>query len=257
MIQLINDDFDTYEPNQTEMDFIYSELDENSLIDFLEEQILSIYPSDAYSRDYLTEYDDEYSIIMDKYEGNDEIEESLKSCKLRLYEKVLEFLKTKFTFETSNFEYMNEEDYFTIVKDLYKFFIINRRHLIEEFVTNYIIINRKMIIKQIKENIPKNNDTSSTFRKYGAEEARLIANLDYIIDDLLQSEPISDEYFIEVLQTTNMSYYLEKIKTYIINMELDFNGNLFLEYISPLFDNNLYSNMLRSAIFQETVNEFK
>ena len=207
-------------------------------------QIENIFNTDK--RNYIEFYLEKYKFLKKFYEeeGNDEKLEDIKNNKIDFLFSMIEKIS-----ETFNIEYSEEDLTKKMVKSLYNFFIVNYVDNLQSMFLNIIRVNKKTIIKELKNQKPKRDVGSIANRaKFNPNDAIIINNIQEILTDLIPNMGI-DNKFIDYIINYDDSLDNQNIKKLITKEKISIND--FNAFIEPFIDqHDGYSIIISNIIIE-------
>ena len=175
-----------------------------------------------YKVNYLKDYIYQYKYLCKEYEGDIDTLNVLNNSLIDTLNMVIDKISDKFNFRL---DIDNDKHIKTIAKSLYKFFVIKYEKNIIEFISNYILKNKKTIINTVKSTrgtIKKSKNVTSLANKmlYSPNEAIIISNINFIVTEIIPSLDLGVSY-LEYLSSNNATLNIIKDLFYGHNISLE------------------------------------
>lgn len=192
------------------------------LLDMMKDQV-EIVSSDR-TVDYLESFDTKYAFLLDELSEEDEAISELNQLRNNCYTSLFTYICEKFGIEVNFLYSLLDEERFFYIKSMYRFFILDIKETLINYLYQTIIIESKNIISQYKSTTNVKEIGYMILKKELSKENSILI---YNVENYLEFLEISGiEDFIE--DTLKNS----ELELYEINMRDMFIKNIGVDYIN-------------------------
>lgn len=197
---------------------------------------------------YIELFNNRYNFLIEKFNDTPDLLSQLKTLKHDFYYKIYFALSEKFKFQLNSF---NEENFYIYTSALYDFFVLNYSENIIEFLTDYILSNKKNLISNF--DLKNKKMESESYKKLlkNKSDVIILSNIISIIR-LICTQDFSTDDLIDILYENDPDEYSFNIINELVN-----NGTLVFdkEFQNKFFDiiineRDGYSNFINEIKFR-------
>lgn len=231
------------------------------LKDNIREQIQELNVNIGKPINYLKMFNEKYNMLKNQYIENGGMLQKLEENKIEIYQEVVISLEEKFDFYLDlQVGEMINENYFSMVNNMYSFFIINYKEKVIDFFINYIINNKKELTEMFRKKVNKKDLTVSSLRKILDEydDVIIVSNIEEIVNILM--EQMDDGNFI--LETIINGKKYEYLNYTVNNLFFEgerpmttVNANFTENFFDPIQDEDVLFS-INSIVSNKLINYF-
>lgn len=255
----MENNFDTFVISDCERDEISSKLSDEIIISNIRDQLNSPILLNSADNNILKYFDERYDYIVKAYSSDKTLIDNCKEIRKNIYTEICNKIIERFNITTSLLDFTDSDDFYFYVRELYRFFIINYKINLISFFKNYIISNKKELIKNYKGESDKKDLSFKSLKNLfkSNDNIFVVYNYENIINDFINMNEDYEIIFKSLIETDPFELTLHSIDELIMENKFDtyINGPKFLkEFFKPILDINTKEDIL-SPIRADLISE--
>lgn len=261
MNKVIERDVDTYPLIKNDINEILGKVSDDVLLQNIKEQVESVLITSVYENNILALVDDRYEMAKQIAIANqsNELLVKIDNARRNVYVTTLNAIEEKFNIKTNLLDSRIDELY-DYINALYKFLVLNKQTHIIKILKDYIIDNKKQLVKEYKQCINKKDLLYKSFKKSikNPDLVVILYNIEEIIDDFMSVyiQEINDT-LIETATNDNEyeinNYYMRKLFIEDNSLTVFYDENFASILFECLNDNDIKIDIV-SILRQEIIN---
>jgi len=256
MIRQVDDEFNLFQPTETERAELLAKLSDEVLLTNIEEQLKNPFINSVSYNDMLSIFDNRYDFIMQFYPEDESIIERCKDIKKNIYSKIYNVITTRFSITSDLNEIIGTDDFYFYTRELYNFFILKYRTNLVNFFISYLYSHKKDLVKEYENEEEKKDLMYRSLKKNlnNNEDILLLYYMENIINDFSQNEDEPEFIVEEIISTDEYEATNFAMKELLIDnrfnttLEKMFIGEFFKPLNDEEFQYDIYSSIRNDLI---------
>ena len=203
MVKEINENFNLFQPTETDRADLLAKLSDDILIANIEEQLKSTMINSATYNDMLAVFENRFQFITKFYPEDEIIIERCKDIKKSIYKKIYEEITERFSISSELDNNMDSDDFYFYTRELYNFLILKYKNNLIDFFVSYLYKNKKKLVKEYINEEEKKDLMFKSLKKTldDNENILLLYYVEDIINNFAQYTDEPEDIIEEIIST--------------------------------------------------------
>jgi len=250
MVQQLDNEFNLFQPTETEREELLSKLSDDVLMTNIDEQLNGILISSVSHNNMLSIFDERFQYITQFYPEDENMIERCKEIKKNIYKKIYDSITTRFSITSDLDDKLDSDDFYFYTKELYNFFILKYKTNITNFFVSYLYGHKKELIREFENDEEKKDLMYRSLKKSlnNNDDVLLLYNMENIIEDFSNNEDEPEFVIEEIISTDEYEATNFAMKELLVENKFNtFLEKTFIEeFFKPLFNDELKYDMYSS-----------